>query len=56
MLAWRYWVQENESQWSKEIPQPGDKVVILGGENYRIGWGDAAVSSELQELSDQELN
>jgi len=26
-------------------PTPGDKIVILGGENYRIGMGGAAVSS-----------
>ncbi|MFN3756667.1 MAG: AIR synthase-related protein, partial [Flavobacterium sp.] len=29
----------------KDIPQPGDKIVVLGGENYRIGMGGAAVSS-----------
>ncbi|MFK7781760.1 phosphoribosylformylglycinamidine synthase [Psychroserpens sp.] len=29
----------------KDIPKTGDKVVILGGENYRIGMGGAAVSS-----------
>ena len=29
----------------KQKPQVGDKVVILGGENYRIGMGGAAVSS-----------
>lgn len=29
----------------KDIPETGDKVVILGGENYRIGMGGAAVSS-----------
>ncbi|WP_040253464.1 phosphoribosylformylglycinamidine synthase [Psychroserpens mesophilus] len=29
----------------KDTPKPGDKVVILGGENYRIGMGGAAVSS-----------
>jgi len=29
----------------KDIPNKGDKVVILGGENYRIGMGGAAVSS-----------
>jgi len=29
----------------KDIPQEGDKIVILGGENYRIGMGGAAVSS-----------
>ncbi len=29
----------------KDIPEVGDKVVILGGENYRIGMGGAAVSS-----------
>jgi phosphoribosylformylglycinamidine synthase len=29
----------------KHKPKVGDKVVILGGENYRIGMGGAAVSS-----------
>ncbi|WP_431106937.1 phosphoribosylformylglycinamidine synthase [Winogradskyella poriferorum] len=29
----------------KEIPKAGDKIVILGGDNYRIGMGGAAVSS-----------
>ena len=29
----------------KNIPSTSDKVVILGGENYRIGMGGAAVSS-----------
>ncbi|AWA30441.1 phosphoribosylformylglycinamidine synthase [Flavobacterium magnum] len=29
----------------KKKPAQGDKVVILGGENYRIGMGGAAVSS-----------
>tara|TARA_Y100000385_G_scaffold176975_1_gene182977 strand:+ start:22739 stop:26398 length:3660 start_codon:yes stop_codon:yes gene_type:complete len=29
----------------KDIPQKDDKIVILGGENYRIGMGGAAVSS-----------
>lgn len=29
----------------KHQPKTGDKVVILGGENYRIGMGGAAVSS-----------
>lgn len=29
----------------KKTPQKGDKIVILGGENYRIGMGGAAVSS-----------
>ncbi|AJR03467.1 phosphoribosylformylglycinamidine synthase [Siansivirga zeaxanthinifaciens] len=29
----------------KDTPKPGDKIVILGGENYRIGMGGAAVSS-----------
>ncbi len=32
-------------QAQKNSPSPGDKVVILGGENYRIGMGGAAVSS-----------
>jgi phosphoribosylformylglycinamidine synthase len=29
----------------KKAPKVGDKIVILGGENYRIGMGGAAVSS-----------
>ena len=29
----------------KDKPQQGDQIVILGGENYRIGMGGAAVSS-----------
>ena len=29
----------------KEVPDTTDKVVLLGGENYRIGMGGAAVSS-----------
>ncbi|WNW02349.1 phosphoribosylformylglycinamidine synthase [Tenacibaculum sp. HL-MS23] len=29
----------------KDTPNEGDKIVILGGENYRIGMGGAAVSS-----------
>lgn len=29
----------------KKKPHEGDKIVILGGENYRIGMGGAAVSS-----------
>jgi len=33
------------SQALKDTPKEGDKIVILGGENYRIGMGGAAVSS-----------
>ncbi len=29
----------------KEDPQPGEKIVVLGGDNYRIGMGGGAVSS-----------
>ncbi|CAM4356241.1 phosphoribosylformylglycinamidine synthase [Zobellia roscoffensis] len=29
----------------KDTPKDGDKIVILGGDNYRIGMGGAAVSS-----------
>lgn len=29
----------------KATPKPGDKIVLLGGDNYRIGMGGAAVSS-----------
>ncbi|MGY3053375.1 phosphoribosylformylglycinamidine synthase [Pedobacter sp. UYEF25] len=32
-------------QAQKKKPQEGDNIVILGGENYRIGMGGAAVSS-----------
>lgn len=33
------------SQALKDLPKEGDKIVILGGDNYRIGMGGAAVSS-----------
>ncbi len=33
------------AQAQKHEPQTGDQIVILGGENYRIGMGGAAVSS-----------
>ncbi|MBN1768446.1 MAG: phosphoribosylformylglycinamidine synthase [Prolixibacteraceae bacterium] len=29
----------------KDTPEPGEKVVLLGGDNYRIGMGGGAVSS-----------
>lgn len=29
----------------KDVPKAGDKVVLLGGDNYRIGMGGGAVSS-----------
>ncbi|WP_081211578.1 phosphoribosylformylglycinamidine synthase [Salegentibacter sediminis] len=32
-------------QAQKDVPKKGDKIVVLGGENYRIGMGGAAVSS-----------
>ncbi|NNF81518.1 MAG: phosphoribosylformylglycinamidine synthase [Flavobacteriaceae bacterium] len=32
-------------QAKKDVPEAGDKIVILGGDNYRIGMGGAAVSS-----------
>ncbi len=35
--------KENEAL--KDKPNTGDEIVILGGENYRIGMGGAAVSS-----------
>ena len=34
-----------KSQALKDKPKTGDKIVILGGDNYRIGMGGAAVSS-----------
>jgi len=34
-----------KSQAIKKKPAKGDKIVILGGDNYRIGMGGAAVSS-----------
>lgn len=33
------------SQAIKDTPKQGDKIVVLGGDNYRIGMGGAAVSS-----------
>ena len=35
----------NERDSQKEIPEPGDVIVVLGGDNYRIGMGGGAVSS-----------
>jgi len=35
--------KENESQ--KDKLKPGDKIVMMGGDNYRIGMGGGAVSS-----------
>ncbi len=29
----------------KDVPQKGDQIVVLGGDNYRIGMGGGAVSS-----------
>ena len=34
-----------QDQALKDTPKEGDKIVILGGDNYRIGMGGAAVSS-----------
>lgn len=34
-----------KEQSKKLTPKKGDKIVVLGGENYRIGMGGAAVSS-----------
>lgn len=33
------------SQAKKHTPKKGDKIVVLGGDNYRIGMGGASVSS-----------
>lgn len=42
----------------KDTPEKGDKIVVMGGDNYRIGMGGSAVSSvDTGELSNQlELN
>ena len=29
----------------KGTPEAGNKVVVIGGDNYRIGWGGGSVSS-----------
>ena len=34
-----------KDQAKKGLPKKGDKIIILGGDNYRIGMGGAAVSS-----------
>jgi phosphoribosylformylglycinamidine synthase len=41
-----------KKQAQKNTPKKGDKVIILGGDNYRIGMGGAAVSSA--DTGDQE--
>ena len=40
----------------KDTPNEGDKIVILGGDNYRIGMGGAAVSSADTGGMDSQLN
>ena len=35
----------NRVQAMKQTPEPGEEVVLLGGDNYRIGMGGGAVSS-----------
>ena len=37
------WAKKNDS--IKKIPEKGDKIVLLGGDNYRIGMGGSSVSS-----------
>ncbi len=37
------WARAEDAQ--KQEPQVGDKIVVLGGDNYRIGMGGGAVSS-----------
>ena len=34
-----------KEQAQKSVPKKGDRIIILGGDNYRIGMGGAAVSS-----------
>lgn len=45
-----------EEQAMKKNPQKGDKIVIMGGENYRIGMGGAAVSSVDTGVMDKSLD
>ncbi len=47
-----------KTQSLKDKPEPGDVIVVLGGDNYRIGMGGGAVSSvDTGEMSNQiELN
>ena len=35
----------NAAHSQKKHPEPGDKIVVMGGDNYRIGMGGGAVSS-----------
>jgi len=35
----------NAKYTKKKNPKPGDKIIIMGGDNYRIGMGGSAVSS-----------
>ena len=36
---------EKKSKLKKAIPKKGDRIIIVGGDNYTIGMGGAAVSS-----------
>jgi phosphoribosylformylglycinamidine synthase len=44
MLAGGIGFGKNEDS-HKDIPQKGDKIIVMGGDNYRIGMGGGAVSS-----------
>ncbi len=35
----------NKADSHKDTPEPGDMIIVLGGDNYRIGMGGGAVSS-----------
>ena len=39
----------------KDTPQQGDKIILLGGDNYRIGMGGGAVSSVDTGVTEQTL-
>lgn len=43
------------SQALKDTPKKGDQIVVMGGDNYRIGMGGAAVSSADTGAFDEEI-
>ena len=46
----------NLEQAQKKTPSKGDIIVLLGGDNYRIGMGGAAVSLQIQAHLVMKLN
>ena len=46
--CWQVELGMVKPSWLKDSPKAGDRIVVMGGDNYRIGMGGAAVSMQIQ--------